>query len=178
MKLFFKQNKDFLTPDNKRFIEEKILDTNFPYFFQAGAVSRNQKDFFMSHVVLQRLEHSEDHRKAINTDLDTYHNTIDILRNFCDSIGEKPHFFTRAGYNITFNCGFDKCEPHQDHKYDHKQIIIYLNNSLAKTVICSNEKIVKKLTPETGKGICFNNLPHYQEFPKSGIRLVLVATFI
>ena len=56
--------------------------------------------------------------------------------------------------------------------------VIYLNNSLAKTVICSNEKIVKKITPETGKGICFNNLPHYQEFPKSGIRLVLVATFI
>ena len=59
-----------------------------------------------------------------------------------------------------------------------KQMIIYLNDSDAKTCIVNKGKIVKEITPKTGKGICFNNLPHYAEFPKSGARLVLVATFI
>jgi len=178
MKIFFKENKNFLTDRNKIFLENKLLNDNFPFFFQSNSVSKNQRDYFMSHIVLQRLEHSEDHKKSINTDIETYNETIDILKNFCDSIKEKPYFFTRIAYNMTFNCGFDKCEPHQDHGYDHKQIIIYLNESPAKTIICDNKKIVKQITPKLGKGICFGNLPHYQEFPKLGVRLVLVATFI
>ena len=178
MKLWFKQNTNFLSETNKKFIETTVLNKDFPYYFQAGAVSLKQKDFYFSHKVLNRLEDSEDHSKAINTNITTYHSTLDILKNFTNSIGEKPNFFTRIGYNLTFNNGFDKCEPHQDHDYDHKQMIIYLNDSDAKTCIVNKGKIVKEITPKTGKGICFNNLPHYAEFPKSGARLVLVATFI
>ena len=178
MKLWFKQNTNFLSETDKKFIESNLLSKDFPFYFQAGAVSLAEKDFYLSHQVLKRLEHSEDHTKSINTDLKTYHSTLDILKNFSNSIGEKPYFFTRIGYNLTFNNGFDKCKPHQDHDYDHKQIIIYLNDSDAKTYILNKGKIVKEITPKAGKGICFNNSPHYAEFPKSGARLVLVATFI
>ena len=93
MKLWFKQNTNFLSETNKKFIETTVLNKDFPYYFQAGAVSLKQKDFYFSHKVLNRLEDSEDHSKAINTNITTYHSTLDILKNFTNSIGEKPNFF-------------------------------------------------------------------------------------
>ena len=62
---------------------------------------------------------------------------VDILNCFLISIKEKAYFFTRISLNLTFNNGFDKSEIHKDHDYDHKQIIIYLNDcdKKAKTVI-------------------------------------------
>ena len=178
MTLFFKESKGFLTHRNENFLTQTVLNVDFPFFLQGQAVSDNQKDFYLTHKVLNRLEQSDNHQRTINTDIEIYTHTLDILNNFCDSIGVKPYFYTRAGYNLTFNCGFDKCEPHQDHEYDHKQIIIYLNDSDATTCILDGKKVIKEIKPEQGKGICFNNVPHYQHYPKSGARLVLVATFI
>ena len=45
-------------------------------------------------------------------------------------------------------------------------------------IVDDKDKIIKTITPQKYKGICFDSLPHYQIFPKHGLRLILVATFI
>ena len=42
MKLWFKENTNFLSENNKKFINGTILNKDFPYYFQAGAVSSKQ----------------------------------------------------------------------------------------------------------------------------------------
>ena len=176
MKLFFKQKENFLTLENKKFIEEEVLGLEFPYFFQEGAVNAGDKDICFIHAVLKRLEHSNNHRNAINTNNTIYDSTLSILNNFCKSIGEKPNFYTRIAYNVTIPNKNKECKAHRDHIYDHKQIIIYLNESTGSTFIV--DKILKEIKHKKYKGICFNNLPHYQRYPEVGGRVVLVATYI
>jgi hypothetical protein len=82
--------------------------------------------------------------------------------------------------NLTFNNGTKKCPIHQDHEYPHKQLIIYLNDADidSKTIILDKKnKVLKKITPEKYKGVCFENLHHYMIYPKKGERVVLVTTF-
>ena len=102
MKLFFKEKQNFLTKENKKFIEQVIYGKNFPVFFQEGTTLNDRpKDIMFCHVVLKRLEQTQNLKDAINTDDVVYTNTLDILNNFCKKIGEKPNFYTRIAYNIT-----------------------------------------------------------------------------
>ena len=89
----------------------------------------------------------------------------------------------RIAVNLTYNNG-EKCSPiHQDHHFPHNQLLVYLNTPIdknAKTVIYDNNEktILKKITPEKFKGVCFENKPHSLIHPTKGDRLVLVYTFI
>ena len=179
MKIFFKEKQNFLTKENKDFIKDTLFSKSFPFFFQEGTTTDKPEDVIFCHVVLKRLEENKDLKDAINTDDTTYLNTLDILNNFCRKIGEKPNFYTRISYNITIPNKNKACGIHVDHVFNHKQIIIYLNESSGNTFIVDKKnKVVKEIPYELGKGVCFENLPHYQEYPKFGARIALVATFI
>jgi len=180
MTIFFKENNNFLSEKNIEFIEN--IPEKIPFFLQETAAytktGQSKKDSFFSHIIMNRIDSDLSFQELINSVF--YTDTIDILNNFCKSINEKPYFYTRICYNITFNNGFDLSEIHQDHNFNHKVIIIYLNecDKNSKTCILKDEKIIKESYPKKFKGICFENLPHYIHFPKSGYRLALVATYI
>tara|TARA_R110000822_G_scaffold100180_1_gene225690 strand:- start:45 stop:584 length:540 start_codon:yes stop_codon:yes gene_type:complete len=179
MKIFFKEKQNFLTKENNNFIKETLFSKSFPFFFQEGTTTNRPEDAMFTHVVLKRLEETRDLRDPINTDDITYVNTLDILNNFCKKIGEKPNFYTRISYNITIPNKNKTCDFHVDHVYKHKQIIIYLNDSSGNTFIVDEDnKVIKEIPYKLGKGVCFENLRHYQEYPKFGARIALVATFI
>jgi hypothetical protein len=181
--MFFKESKNFLSKDNKNFIENIILkDKMFPWYTLQETVKNikfNPPDIFLGHTVLERLE-NVDIRNVINSTF--YEQTKNILDNFLNSIKVKKYFFTRISYNLTINNGHERCPTHMDHDYKHNQIIIYLNDCIdknSKTVILDdNKKIIKEISPEKNKGICFGSNPHYHFFPTKGVRIVLVATFI
>ena len=65
-----------------------------------------------------------------------------------------------------------KSPPHVDHLFDHKNLIIYLNDSSGDTFIGSERSTFKE-----DKAIFFSG-EHYHETPVEGRRIVLVATFI
>ena len=68
----------------------------------------------------------------------------------------------RVSINLSFNIGVKKSIVHQDHDFDHKQLIIYLNDcdKNSKTVILNKKnKIIKEITPEKYKGVVFDKLP-------------------
>jgi len=85
----------------------------------------------------------------------------------------------RCALNLTFPQKVKNSEPHLDHSYEHKTLLIYLNDNDGDTVILDKKnKIWKKVKPKKYKGVCFPYRYHYQFYPKSGIRAVDVYTFI
>ena len=100
----------------------------------------------------------------------------EIFSKFMSRIKVKYKECFRININLTFNNGHTQCPPHVDHKYKHKQLLIYLNKNvdpLSCTVIKD-----KKYKPEYNTGILFDNVPHYHIVPKEGHRIVIVYTFI
>ena len=183
-KLKLKENNNFLTKNNIDFINNVVLNKDFPYFInyydnREKIDLSSTNNIFLSHTVQIRLEDCN-LKEAINSPY--YDATLDILNSFCKSINQKVNFFTRINYNLTFNNGKIKSHIHKDHDgFDHKQIIIYLNDCDKEATTCivdNKNKLLKEITPEKYKGICFNSLKHYQKFPKIGHRVILVATFI
>ena len=177
MKLFFKQSKNFLSKKNIDFINNIIISNDFPFYFNKNTLT-NEKDAFFTHQVLKRIEDSPQYN-VINSQF--FNETIDILNNFSKSISQKIQFYTRISFNLTFNNGYEKSGIHTDHNFQHKLIIIYLNDSDKKSKTCilnSKNKVIKEVVPEKFKGFCFDGSPHFHYFPKSKHRLILMATFI
>jgi hypothetical protein len=175
--VFFKEHKKFLTKKNKEFIEKTILNNNFSYYLNNSSVEGDNCEY-MSHVVLKRPEDKKE--KDLEYNSFYYPQIIDIINSFFKKTKIEYKELLRIAVNLTYNNGHKKCEQHYDHKYDHKQLIIYLNNPLdkeSKTVIIKNDKVYKEIYPEQYKGICFGKEKHYMHYPKFGNRVILVCTF-
>tara|TARA_Y100000114_G_scaffold64752_1_gene59306 strand:- start:153 stop:710 length:558 start_codon:yes stop_codon:yes gene_type:complete len=181
--MLIKTYKNFLSEENKKFINNVLLSGTFPYYVSEFDSNHphDPKDpsyKFFGHTVLQR---KEDRNKERVFNSNYAKETLDILRNLFIKAKIKEVEFFRIAYNFTFNLGQDKSFIHTDHEYDHFQAIIYLTKTLDKNtptvLVNSKNKPLEKSYPEPGKGIIFKKHPHYQVFPKKGARLVLVATF-
>jgi|TARA_Y100000015_G_C2379656_1_gene84327 hypothetical protein len=176
----YKEHSNFLSKESKDFIGNVVLGDNFPFYQipSSGSLGKQVKDGLLNHLVLPR---PEDRSLTENVTSQFYMPTVKILDEFLAAVKIKPYFYLRIAYNLTYNNGFDKSGPHTDHDYDHKQVIIYLNNiedKNSKTVLLKNNKIHKEIKPKQYKGICFGNLKHYNHNPKVGKRIVLIGTFI
>ena len=58
----------------------------------------------------------------------------------------------RCALNLTFPQKVKKSEPHLDHNYEHKTLLIYLNDNDGDTVILDKKnKIWKKVKPKKYK---------------------------
>jgi len=171
------KDNNFLSKDQKFFIENKIFNNTFPFFLNnksvVGKKTINKPSF--SHVILRRPEERVGNEYYNSPDGDFY---LGILKSFCKKHNIRINEVLRICINLTFNNGFNKCNIHRDHNYSHKQLIVYLNDCDKKsyTVIKNGKKEIK-IKPEKYKGICFEDKPHYQYFPKNGIRVVIVFTF-
>ena len=127
--MYLKEAKNFLSKDNINFIENVILTNKFPFYLENKILEKQKtNDAWFSHIVLKKLENNKDITKALCTSQEIYNQTLDILYNFCNKIKEKPNFFLRINYNLSFNNGNKESRVHIDHKYYHKQINIYLND--------------------------------------------------
>ena len=170
------EDKNFLKTEHIEFIENTLLKSNFPFYYQNYSVF-NDKNECLTHCVIKRPEDKKQNETYINSD---YSNIfIDILNAFCKKNNIIINEIFRISVNLTFNNGSKKCPLHIDHTYSHKQLLIYLNEVKDKnscTVLVNKNKI-KKIKPAKYKGICFDNVPHYQYYPKKGARIVAIFTF-
>ena len=132
---------------------------------------------FLSHTILQRPEERGD-RSYNSPHADFF---INMLENFCEKVGYKYKEIFRISVNLTFNIGLKNSVLHCDHKFSHKQLLVYLNDCdpTAYTVILDEKnKIVKKIKPEQFKGVMFGRQPHYLRYPQHKERVIAVYTFI
>ena len=171
--MFLIEDKKFLSEKEKYHIDSRITNYDFPWFYQKINVYA-KPDPFLSHTVVKRIEYREGEEFSNSTETDF---CINVLNLFCKKHNIKYNKILRIAFNLTFNNGSVKSGVHVDHEFDHKQLIVYLNDcdKTSYTVIKDKKEI--KIKPEKFKGVCFESKPHYQFFPKKQERVILVITF-
>ena len=193
MSLLIKQSKNFLSPEQKKIITQVIEKSELPFYM--GPAFHSLKYPYLSHVLVKRPEDRRGDPGKRNVDDITYPSKytavnqfnsihadtfLEFLFAFCDKYEIKVNQVFRASINLSFNIGLKKCPSHVDHEFDHKQLIIYLNDcdKSAKTVLLTDDnKISDTITPEKYKGVLFKTCKHYLVYPKKGCRIIAIYTF-
>jgi len=171
-------DKNFLTQEQKNFINNELLSPFCPYYFNSNSVA-NDGNKYLSHAVLRRAE-ERDENELFNS---SYSEQItDIFKTFIIKNKIDCKEMLRCCINLTFKTNSIACPVHKDHEFDHKNLLVYLNDCVdknAKTVLLDDneEKITHEFEPEQYKGLCFGGVPHYMIYPSKDIRVVLVYTF-
>ncbi len=198
--MFFIEDNDFLTDEHKEVIELTQRSEGISYFYQRSFEPLFYKDLthtLLCHVLFCRPEQKDEMgvRSYYNSDYAKVFE--DMLFTFCNRNQITCTEVIRGAINLTYNNGQEKCFPHVDYQEYHKQLIIYLNDPQDKeahTVIMDKDTPLgingsdgilfppekhelARIVPEKYKGVCFENLPHYQHYPKFGDRIVCVFTF-
>lgn len=169
---------NFLTEEHKVFIDNYILDTNFPWYFLNGAVAEDDKNWFFFHTILTRPEGHSIYENRVNADHSDMF--VDMLETFCENNNLECNKIFRISVNLVFPNGNLESLIHVDHNFPHKQLILYLNDSPTSMTNVYNEnqtEIIHKITAEKFKGASFNALPHSVTLPTEGRRVVIVYTF-
>jgi len=161
-------DNSFLKPEHKKLIST-LLSNHFPLYWTDHQVFPDKRPY-LSHAFL--LHDKKTNTSTINSTV--YDRVLDILKTFClkNSIPFNKCF--RANLNITFPLPSKEGKFHKDHKFKHKQLIVYLNNSNGDTIL----KHAGRIKFKKYRGICFDDQKHYAETPSTKKRAILVFTFI
>ena len=171
-------DKDFLTQEQKNFINNEILSPYFPYYLNLNCVTGDGNKYF-GHSILRR---PEDRVEGEVYNSDYWKIPVDIFNTFINKHEIDCKEMLRCSVNLTFKTNSVTCPVHKDHEFEHKNLLVYLNDCVdkdAKTVLLDDneENITHECIPEQYKGVCFGGVPHYLFYPKKDIRVVLVYTF-
>ena len=173
--MIIKECINFLSDNSKSNIDSIMADSNFAYYMSSSH-QENLEYPYLSHIILKRPE--ERNHQNFNS---PYANLfLKLLEDFQNKNKIKVNQLLRIAVNLTFNFGKKNSFTHKDHLFEHKQLIIYLNDcdKNSKTVILNeNKKIIKKITPKKFKGVLFDCCHHYMIYPKKGYRVIAVYTF-
>jgi hypothetical protein len=186
MTQIIKQSHNFLSKEHKSHIKELIEKAKLP-FYMGTAFGKTLKYPYLSHVILKRPEDRNVNDIGFNSKYspgNTFNSEytdifLDFLFAFCDKHKITINKIFRIAVNLTFNIKLNRCPSHIDHPFNHKQLIIYLNDcdKSAQTVLLKNNKITDKITPKKYKGVLFKKCSHYQIYPKKGPRIIAIYTF-
>ena len=176
--MYYIEDKDFLNRDQKDYINNTILSNRFPLFLNKDDVGLGTGNSWLSHTIVERKE-IRVNNKITNPYSDFF---FSMLTSFAKKHNIPDGELLRCCVNFNFKDKNIKSDIHIDHKFTHKQLLIYLNqpqDTNSKTVILDDDKetILKEIVPEQFKGVCFENKPHYHYYPTSGYRAVCVYTF-
>ena len=170
--MFFIED-NILNESEKKYINDTILNSDFPFFLSKSQVDGDNRPFF-SHIILMR---PEDRKPGQSFNSSTGIFFEDILKRFCSKHEIVLNEFLRCCINISFSLGETSSEIHRDHDYDHKQAILYLNDTDGDTILIEKNNKETHVKPEKYKMICFEDKPHYMNYPTKGYRAVVVFTF-
>jgi hypothetical protein len=167
------EDKNILTLEEKNHIENYILGSEFPFYWNDDQVQPDNLPFF---------GHTLKHRETKNINSYEYYFFEKIIIRFCEKHKIKINEILRACINFTYPLNVKRGTIHRDHNFPHKQILIYLTDSKnGYTYIFNNKnKIIKKIKPEKYKLVCFENVNHAASYPdyKEKRRVLTVFTFV
>jgi len=175
----FIQDDNFLNDEHKSFINEIILGEDFAWFHKTNSIQKDDCDKYLSHIVVRRPEVNNG-KSEINSPY--FDNMVKLLSAFTNKHNIRVNELLSCRVNLTYNNDVEKCKLHRDHRFEHKQLLICLNDPTDKeayTVILGDDEKTeyKRIAPKQYQGIYYNNQPHYQFYPKSGYRVMVVYTF-
>ncbi|AIX17259.1 DNA endonuclease V [Synechococcus phage ACG-2014b] len=192
--------ENFLTEEELEVVNKSILSQDFSWYYQ----KESTVDLFpfFSHVIHPRMPEQDEEDSPVYTNSPLHYFVTPIVERYCQSqLGRPMQKIYRSSLNCTYgwNTPYPFTEPHIDHKFDHLNLIVYLNDDFedGETLIFNKYfcegmsecmysvddydkvKILQKITPKQGKVSCFDGkLYHGMNNLKSGRRrVILVVTF-
>jgi len=180
-----------------RHLEDFILSTKFPWYYQSQQTSYINPNFipkhlapfikftnspFLSHTLLIRAESPIDQYTRSAKEFSAHYEFfLEIFHNWTKENNIKYTKIFRANLNLTWYNGDLHTEPHLDHEWSHNNFIMYLNDfDEGQTILFSDD--FETLYPVRAKkydAIAFHQKYHAHRFPKLGQkRVVFVVTFI
>lgn len=177
------QDSDIFLPKEKKYINEIILGSHFPFYWIPHQVRQDEHGWFCHTLLKKRVELSDEGyavKQLKDEDWESTHGSffISIIQRFCKKHGLSFTQIYRGCLNLTIKSHARESSPHTDHTFAHKSMIIYLNKSEGETVLLKNKKIIKKIKPAAFKILCFDGLlNHYIKYPPHGRRVIAVFTF-
>jgi len=165
------EDTDFLNNEQKAIIKEVTLGADFPWYWSDKQTEENSEGYFF-HQLLTRPEVGENNESKINSNF--YDFFLSLLESFCKKNNIKYYEVLRASVNCVFSCNAKASPIHEDHDFEHNQLIIYLNDSpTSRTLIFDkNNKKIKSVKATQFKGISFPKLPHAVQYPTTKERRV------
>ena len=176
--MIFVEDRNFLNKEQKLFINSFFHTQPFAFYYQEHSVEKDKKSVLIHHLISRKKYRNKlPYKMSDFTD-----KFIDIFNSFMKNNNLEYKEIHRMVINFSYNNGYRKGHIHIDHEYPHKQVLICLNKPLDTTcdtvILDKNNKIIKKIKFEQYKGFAFESTPHYQLYPKTGIRLMLVTTYV
>ena len=202
-------NIKFLKPtfsDNYLNLKKDIFGDNFCWLYREDSEDLKNKESYayknlplFYHNVLHRKYDNQSESDRIRSSL--YSRFVDVLNEILYSNNIDVKCYHRICVNSCFNVNPTVISPiHVDHPWDHQQILIYLTDSSAPTIIYNkkyipeynkkdtsyeyntikNEDILLKIYPHIDNIVTFDGLYyHAYEYPTLNTerRIVIVCTY-
>jgi hypothetical protein len=157
-------------------LKQNIFSSEFPWYIHPNTAGEYKKDIFM-HGVVKRP------KREFNVPLITSRH-FDLINRVLIQIFEHNNLDVNVVLRIVINLsinygGGPACDPHYDHRFPHKNLLIYLNDSSGATVVIDSETNKEEyFHPQEDAIVTFEG-EHYHYQPNVGEkRVVLVATYI
>jgi hypothetical protein len=186
--MFFIEDEFAISKYYQEIIDKEVLSNSFPWYWQDSSTS--YKFPFFSHILVARHNHEIDDM-PVNSQCFSFF--YDIFKSFCDIHNIAYTKIIRASLNLSYHYSEPHSDPHIDHPFEHKVMIMYLNDvDLGNTIIFDRKfdgvnstvdklsDASKKIIPKKGKISCFDGqYYHAGEWPAEGQRRVIcVINFI
>jgi hypothetical protein len=188
-------------PREQEFIDQFIFGVYFNWFWQERQTLlpkekvledlpkelREYTDFyngpFLSHTLLPRNEdenisHLNCESKVISPYFEFF---IEIFNRFMHDQGLKFSKIFRANLNLSWHNGNCHTAPHLDHKWPHKNFIMYLNScDRGETIVWPNDFLTSYFFPcKKNTAVTFKQQWHAHRYPTPGSRrMAFVVTYI
>lgn len=163
---------NLLSKKDIAYINDNILSSNFPWYYNKEA-NKEDNYWFYSHCVVRRVELGGESFSYVSEFC------LALLNKFCKKHNIKYKKVLRCSINSNFNQE-NKSAIHTDHATSYKHLLIYLTvNKGGKTILFKNDKktIAHIINPKKFRAVSFSKCWHIGASPKEGRRVVLVYTF-
>lgn len=166
--------------DEYLYLKKEILSSDFPWYYVDTTVpDENNSEFaaspYFSHAVLK----SPGNPSNPNLFPIVSSGYSDICNKVLYQIFEynkvNINSIIRINFNLTLPLSKKPTQPHYDHNFPHKNLLIYFNKCDGDTVVCGNES--QTYSPIEDNVIIFEGL-HHHYLPSYSRRIVLISTFI
>lgn len=167
---------NFTKTENYILLKNQVLSNNFPWYYHSSTI-KDKEDFpFFGHSVVK----SPGNPNLFSTISSSYSDLCNnILFEIFSENNIEVNCVIRVNLNMTIPvvCNSISSHPHYDHKFDHKNLLVYLNDSDGDTVVYDENKNEYRYSPKEDSALIFCG-KHYQFLPTYNRRVVLVSTFI
>lgn len=168
--------KNPFTPDYFN-IKNSVLSADFPWYFMETTVESESNEYaaspYFSHAVI-KPPYNPNLFPTISSPYSDICNSF--ICDVCKSNNLQINSIIRINFNLTLPLSTKPSQPHYDHDFPHKNLLVYLNNSDGDTTVIVDDGELK-FSPKEDSVILFEGL-HYQYFPSENRRVIMITTFI